>query len=94
MPVRGPKAGLAPFWEEFEVQYETGGFWIGIWHPFLTGWLARWREVEIWLETVLSRGDVWFAPLHEIAAHVRSQADSGDIRTDRLPYYDGPVTLR
>lgn len=94
MPVRGPSVGLSPFWEEFEAQYETGGFWIGIWHPFLTGRLARWREVENWLEGVLARGDVWFAPLSEISAHVRAQAETGNIRVDRLPYYDAPVALR
>lgn len=94
MPVRAPSMGLAPFWEEFEAQYETGGFWIGIWHPFLTGRLARWRLVEKWLEGVISRGDVWFAPLHEIAAHVRLQSESGQIRSDKLPYYNGPVVAR
>ena len=46
MPVRGPSAGLAGFWEEFEAQYEAGGFFMLIVHPFLTGRLARWRQVE------------------------------------------------
>ncbi len=94
MPVKGPSEGLAPFWEEFEAQYEAGGFWIGIWHPFLTGRLARWRKVEKWLEDILSRGDVWFAPLHEIAAHVESEAEAGQINIDQLPYYTGPVALK
>lgn len=94
MPVRGPSEGLAPFWEEFEAQYEAGGFWIGIWHPFLTGRLARWRQVEQWLEKVLQRGDVWFAPLHEISAHIRAQSEQDRVRTDQLPYYDGPVVKR
>lgn len=93
MPVSAPSAGLIPFWEEFEAQYEAGGFWMGIWHPFLTGRLARWRKVEKWLEGVLERGDVWFAPLHEIAAHVRTQhqADSESIRVEQLPYYTGTI---
>jgi len=94
MPVKGPSEGLAPFWEEFEAQYETGGFWVGIWHPFLTGRLARWRKVEKWLEDILSRGDVWFAPLHEIAAHVHNEAEAGRISIDQLPYYTGPVALK
>ncbi|MEH6442733.1 MAG: polysaccharide deacetylase [Oceanospirillaceae bacterium] len=91
----GPKAGLQPFWEEFEAQYEAGGFWMGIWHPFLTGRLARWNEVERWLESVLERGDVWFAPLHEIAAHVEAQykADANSVRLEELPYYTKPVKL-
>ena len=94
MPVKGPSDGLAPFWEEFEAQYEIGGFWIGIWHPFLTGRLARWRQVENWLETILARGDVWFAPLHEISAYVESQRATNNIRVDQLPYYDGPVLTK
>ena len=94
MPVKGPSEGLAPFWEEFDAQYETGGFWIGIWHPFLTGRLARWLQVETWLENILARGDVWFAPLHEIATYVRSQQAIGNLRVDQLPYYDGPVVVK
>jgi peptidoglycan/xylan/chitin deacetylase (PgdA/CDA1 family) len=95
-PVAGPKAGFQPFWEEFEAQYEAGGFWVGIWHPFLTGRLARWKEVERWLESVLNRGDVWFAPLHEIAEYVRQQHESDEslVRLDNLPYYDKPIRLK
>lgn len=96
MPVAGPTAGLSPFWEEFEAQYEVGGFWIGIWHPFLTGRLARWRQVEKWLESVLDRGDVWFASLEEIARHVRRQygADAKSVRVEDLPYYNAPVLTK
>ena len=94
MPVKGPSEGFAPFWEEFEVQYEIGGFWIGIWHPFLTGRLALWRQVDNWLETVLARGDVWFAPLHEISVYVTSQRATTNIRIDQFPYYDGPVLTK
>ncbi len=91
MPVRGPSEGLAPFFEEFEAAYETGGFWHAVWHPFLTGRLARWRVVEKWLEGVLERGDVWFAPLEDIAAHLRAEHEAGRApRVDRFPYYSGP----
>ncbi|WP_419695455.1 polysaccharide deacetylase family protein [Mesorhizobium muleiense] len=95
MPVAAPSTGLRAFQEEFEAQYEAGGFWMGIWHPFLTGRLARWRQVEHWLEDMLSTRDVWFAPLHEIAAYVRSchATASHKIRVDRLPYYDLPVLM-
>ncbi|KNG93097.1 polysaccharide deacetylase family protein [Pseudaestuariivita atlantica] len=87
MPVRGPSAGLGAFWEEFEAQYEAGGFFMLIVHPFLTGRLARWRLVEQWLELTLAERDVWFAPLEAIADHLDTVAD---LRTDHLPYYDGP----
>jgi len=93
MPVRGPSAGLEGFWEEFDAQYEAGGFFMLIVHPFLTGRLARWRLVEQWLEKTLATKSVWFAPLEEIQAHVESLRHSGEYtpRTDHLPYYDGPV---
>jgi len=92
MPVRGPSAGLQGFWEEFDAQYEAGGFFMLIVHPFLTGRLARWRLVEQWLEKTLETKDVWFAPLEEIQAHVETLTRSGDYtpRTDQLPYYTEP----
>ncbi|MEL6991190.1 MAG: polysaccharide deacetylase [Pseudomonadota bacterium] len=89
MPVRGPSAGLEGFWEEFEAQYEVGGFFMLILHPFLTGRLARWRLVEQWLEATLAERDVWFAPLEHIAAHL-DQVDG--MRVETLPYYTSPQT--
>jgi len=92
MPVRSPSAGLAGFWEEFDAQYEAGGFFMLIIHPFLTGRLARWRLVEQWLEKTLDTHDVWFAPLTDICAHVNAarQANDDAVRVEHLPYYDGP----
>lgn len=76
MPVRGPSAGIAPFIEEFEAMYEAGGFWMPVLHPFLTGRLTRWREMEKKLESMVERGDVWFATLEEIALHTRDNLDA------------------
>jgi len=91
MPVRGPSAGLEGFWEEFDAQYEAGGFFMLIVHPFLTGRLARWRLVERWLEKTLAEKDVWFAPLREIADHLDAlSADGWSPRTEHLPYYTDP----
>lgn len=89
MPVKAPSEGLKAFWEEFDAQYEAGGFWIGIWHPFLTGRLARWRQVEQWLENTLKTKSVWFAPLEEIIGHVKKVTEDGSYtpRVERLPYY-------
>lgn len=92
MPVRAPSAGLAGFWEEFEAQYEAGGFWMPILHPFLTGRLARWRQVERWLERMLETHDVWFTTLEGLADHLTrlQTADAYRPRVERLPYYSGP----
>ncbi|MEM7426884.1 MAG: polysaccharide deacetylase [Pseudomonadota bacterium] len=94
MPVRSPSAGLAGFWEEFEAQYEAGGFFMLIVHPFLTGRLARWRLVEQWLTKVLAERNIWFATLGEIADHAQSLRAAGTHapRVERLPYFDGPVS--
>ncbi|MCA3560849.1 MAG: polysaccharide deacetylase [Aestuariivirga sp.] len=89
MPVKAPSEGLKAFWEEFDAQYEAGGFWIGIWHPFLTGRLARWRLVDQWLEQILKTRNVWFAPLEHIIAHVAKVTAGGSYspRVEQLPYY-------
>ena len=92
MPVASPSRGLSGFWEEFEAQYEAGGFWMLIVHPFLTGRLARWREVERWLAHTLQNRNVWFAPLEEIADYMTrvTRAKAYYPRVEQLPYYTGP----
>lgn len=92
MPVASPSRGLSGFWEEFEAQYEAGGFWMLILHPFLTGRLARWRQVERGLERILKNQSVWFAPLGEIADYMTrvTKAQAYFPRVERLPYYSGP----
>ena len=91
MQVREPSAGLAGFWEEFEAQYDAGGFFMLIVHPFLTGRPARWRLVARWLEETMAARKVWVARLEDIADHLDTLGARGhDIRTERLPYYRGP----
>ena len=93
MPVKAPSTGLASFWEEFDAAYAAGGFFMLIVHPFLTGRLARWRQVEAWLEKTLNTKDVWFARLDQIADHLDNIVSSGTYRPrcEKLPYYNGPV---
>lgn len=95
MPVRAPSAGLQIFTEEFEAAYRYGGLWVPVLHPFATGRLSRWAIMAEFLESVLDRGDVWFAPMEEIAAHVNSVIASGAYtpRTVATPPYSGPVQI-
>lgn len=92
MQVMSPARAMEGFREEFEAAYEAGGLWIGVWHPFVSGRLARWRQVEKLIEDMTTRGDVWLAPLEDIARHVLACRESGyQPRVDRLPFYDRPV---
>jgi hypothetical protein len=54
-----------------------GGLWIGVWHPFVSGRLSRWLRVEKMIEYMLNTGDVWFARLEDIAAHVQKLRKEG-----------------
>ncbi|MEM8948594.1 MAG: polysaccharide deacetylase [Pseudomonadota bacterium] len=91
MQVMSPARAMEGFREEFEAAYEAGGLWIGVWHPFVSGRLARWRQVEKLIDDMVGRGDVWLAPLEDIARHVLASRESCQLRVDRLPYYDRPV---
>lgn len=84
MPVRSPSEGVKAFIEEFEAMHEAGGFWMPVLHPFLTGRLARWREMERHLERIVEQGDVWLAPMKEIAEHAKAQGAS--LRQDTLDF--------
>ena len=95
MQIMSPARACEGFRAEFDAMWECGGLWIGVWHPFVSGRLARWLEVERLLGHMREKGGVWFATLAEIAAHVRHCIDDGSYRprVDTLPYYESPVTV-
>lgn len=95
MPIKAPSQAIIAFRDEFDAAWEYGGLWIAVWHPFVTGRLARMRVVEQLLQYMLEKGDVWIASMEEIAAHVRAVTDSGEYqpRIDSLPEYKGPLEL-
>lgn len=95
MPIRAPRTGWEPFEQEFEAAYRHGGLWVPVVHPFATGRLSRWEVVAQFLETVLTRGDVWFAPMEEIAAHIEAVIANGEYSPRRvvMPQYDAAVKI-
>ncbi len=95
MPIKAASRGIEVFREEFDAMYEYGGLWIGVWHPFATGRLVRWRQVAGLIEYMQSKGDVWFARMEDIARHVRQRFDGGRYspRIDKLPYYRGKISV-
>ena len=70
-----------------------GGMLITVWHPFVSGRLARMRRVAAWIEALQKKGGVWFATMDEIARHVRTCIDDGSWtpRVEQMPYYDGRI---
>jgi len=93
MPIKAASRGIEVFREEFDAMHEYGGLWIGVWHPFATGRLVRWRKVVDLIEYMQGKGDVWFARMEDIARHVRQCIDDGTYRprVDQLPYYRSRV---
>lgn len=71
MPIQAPATAWANWWEEFQAHWQHGGLWIPVWHPFLSGRLARWQQTVKMIERMQAQGGVWFAPMRDIARHVR-----------------------
>ncbi|MEH6626520.1 MAG: polysaccharide deacetylase [Motiliproteus sp.] len=95
MPIRSPQEAISVFRSEFEAMYEHGGLLIAVWHPFVTGRLARWHETSKFIEEMRNKGDVWFATMEEIALHIKKVTSTGEFKPNvhDMPYYDGPVSL-
>jgi peptidoglycan/xylan/chitin deacetylase (PgdA/CDA1 family) len=93
MSPKAPADAIEAFRAEFEAAYELGGLWITIWHPHVSGRPARRLAWAKLVESMLARGDVWFATLDEIARHVRSCVDAGTFvpRVVSLPFYAEPL---
>jgi len=93
MPIKSPGEAMNVFMAEFDAMYEFGGLWVTVWHPFVSGRLARCVRVKKMIVEMLDRGGVWFATLEDIARHVQKCIDDGSWqpRVDDLPYYEGLI---
>jgi len=89
MPIQSPQRAWETWWDEFEAMWESGGLWVPVWHPFLSGRLARWRHTHAMIGRMLERGGVWFAPMRDIAAHVRRCMADGTW-SPRIALAEGP----
>jgi hypothetical protein len=89
-PPKAPDETAAVWWAEFEAIHEYGGVFVTAFHPMIGGRLARLRRLGQLIERMLAMGDVWFAPLKDIAAHVRSSIDAGEFtpRVVDVPLYE------
>lgn len=95
MPIRAPQRAIEVFRAEFETAYGSSGLWVSVWHPFVSGRPSRIVEASKLLADAQGRGDVWIAPLRDIASHVRAQIDAGHYhpRIHAVPFYAEPVPI-
>jgi hypothetical protein len=93
LPIQSPQRAMDVFRAEFDAAHKYGAVWIAVWHPFVSGRMARADAIATLIEHMQAAGGVWFAPLDEITAHVRRVVADGTWtpRVDRLPYYDRPL---
>ena len=91
LPIAAPARAMEVFRAEFDAAWRHGGLWTAVWHPFVSGRLARCDAIA--LEYMLEKGGVWLAPLHDIAAHVRHLIESGTWtpRRDTIPFWPAPM---
>lgn len=92
LPIASPQRAIEVFRAEFDAAWRHGGLWVSVWHPFVSGRLSRADAMAELIEYMQEKGGVWFAPLEEIAAHVRAVMASGawTPRRERVPFWTGP----
>ncbi len=93
-PIKAPSDAYRVHVEEFDAAWHTGAFWCSVWHPFVSGRLARAMAVDQLIEHMVDKGGVWFARMDEIADHVTKVIADGSWtpRRHRLPYWpDVPI---
>lgn len=93
MPIQSPEMAMKVFRAEFDAAWHGGGLWSSVWHPFVSGRPARAAAMVELIEYMRDRGEVWFAPMSEIAAHIDGliRRNEWTPRRERLPFWTEPV---
>jgi peptidoglycan/xylan/chitin deacetylase (PgdA/CDA1 family) len=92
LPIASPARASEVFRSEFDAAWRHGAFWNAVWHPFVSGRMARCDAMVELIGYMKAQGGVWFARLDEIATHARREIAGGWApRVDRLPFWDAPV---
>ena len=93
MPIAAPQRAMEVFRAAFDAAHEYGALLITVWHPFLSGRLARLHAIVEFVEYMRNRGNVWFACLDEVCDHVQSAMREGawQPRVEKIPPYLTPV---
>lgn len=93
MTIQSPARAMDVFRADFDAAWNHGGLWAAIWHPFVSGRLARAEAMVGLIEHMKSKGGVWFATLAEIGAYVDDLIARRvwEPQTERLPFWPDPV---
>ena len=93
MMIKSTKQACEIYREEFDAAWRHGAMWIAVWHPFLSGRLARMEAIGELLDYMAAKEGVWFATLAEITAHIEGLISRGEWtpRSDKVPQYPGPI---
>lgn len=93
LPIQSPEMAMKVFRAEFDAAWEGGGLWSSVWHPFVSGRPARAAAMVELIDHMRGRGDVWFATMADIAAHIDGliARDEWTPRRETLPFWTAPV---
>ncbi len=93
MTIQSPARAMDVFRAEFDAAWAHGGLWSAVWHPFVSGRLARAAAMVELIEHMQAKGGVWFATLEQIGAHIAGLVAQGTWtpRVERLPFWSEPV---
>ena len=94
MPIAAPRYAKEVYLSDFDVMWQSGGLWVSVWHPFLSGRPARVLMMIEMIEYMLEKGGVWFATLGEINDHIKKCMAQGlwIPRVDRVPFDPKPIS--
>ena len=93
MTIQSPRRAMDVFQADFDAAWAHGGLWAAIWHPFVSGRLARAEAMVSLIEHMQAKGNVWFATLADIGTHVQGLIDRGEWTpsVERIPFWPEPV---
>jgi hypothetical protein len=93
VPTKAPEDAMKVFMSEFEAHRKYGGLWIAVWHPTVSGRLARCDAIDRMIGEMMATGEAWFATMEEIARHVALCRADGSFspRVERMPYLTEPL---
>ncbi|RUT30072.1 polysaccharide deacetylase [Arsenicitalea aurantiaca] len=93
MTIQSPQRAMDVFRAEFDAAWNHGGLWSSIWHPFVSGRLARAEAMVELIEHMQAKGSVWFASMAEIAEHIDGLVKRGEWQPDieQIPFWRQPV---